>query len=130
MKLAVLPDSLSICRLAASDPVPGWAQGSGFSSITRTATELSLVVRSDRVPAGIRAESGWRALEVEGPIPFSATGVLESLLAPLARSAVSVFAIATFDTDYLLVRERDVARAVESLRAAGHPADGEPESSG
>jgi len=126
MKLRLLPGSLSICRLPASDPVPGWVEGSGLSSITRTAGELSLVVPSDRVPPGTRAESGWRALEVEGPIPFTATGVLESLLAPLARAGVPVFAVSTFDTDYVLVGEKDLVRAIASLRAAGHQPDGEP----
>src|SRR5262249_36948081 len=88
MKLRVLPDSFSICPLAPSEPVPGWAEGAAFCSITRTGSELSLVVPSGRVPPGTRAESGWRALELEGPIPFAATGVLESLLSPLARAGV------------------------------------------
>lgn len=130
MKLRVLPDSLSICRLPPSDPVPGWAEDGAFSSITRTRTELSLVVSSERVPPGTRVESGWKALELEGPIPFTATGILESLLAPLSRARVPVFAVSTFDTDYVLVGEKDLARAIESLRAAGHGFDGEPAPTG
>ena len=100
--------------------MPGWAEGPGLVSITRRGEELSVVCAEDRVPAEARAERGWRVLEVQGPIAFEEVGVLHALTGPLARAAVSVFALATFDTDLVLVREETVERAVEALRAAGH----------
>jgi hypothetical protein len=120
MNVLVLDGMLSVCRLPPSEAVPAWAQDAPFLSITRTAKELSLVVPSARVPLDVRAEGGWRALELEGPIPFTATGVLESLLAPLARACVPVFALSTFDTDYVLVGDANLARAVDALRSSGH----------
>lgn len=109
-----------MARLPGSVAVPPWADGPGLVSITRRGEELSIVCADGRVPAEVRAERGWRALEVEGPIPFEAVGVLHALTRPLARAGVSVFAVATFDTDLVLVREETLDRAVEALRAAGH----------
>jgi hypothetical protein len=118
--LMVLPDRLSVCRLDAGDVPPSWALASPFFSITRTSEELSVVCLEASVPEGNRAETGFRALAVEGPLDFSLTGVLSSLLDPLARAGISVFAISTFDTDYVLVRERELAPAIAALREAGH----------
>lgn len=103
--------------------MPAWADGAGLVSITRREGELSIVCADERVPAEVRAERGWRALEVEGPIDFEAVGVLHGLTGPLARAGISVFAIATFDTDVLLVREETLTRAVEALRASGVAVD-------
>ena len=98
--------------------MPAWADGTGFVSITRRQGELSIVCADERVPAEVRAERGWRALEVEGPIDFQVVGLLHGLTGPLAQAGISVFAVATFDTDVLLVREETLGRAVEALRAA------------
>ena len=105
--------------------MPSWADGSGVVSITRRAAELSVVCAEERVPSDVRAERGWRALEVEGPIPFEEVGVLHALTGPLARAAIPVLGIATFDTDLLLVREETLARALEALRMAGHRIEGD-----
>lgn len=123
LRLRLLPGRLAVARLGGTSPVPGWADGPGLVSITRRGGELSVVCADERVPADVRAERGWRALEVDGPIDFQEVGVLHALTGPLARARVSVFAIATFDTDLLLVREETLARAVEALRAAGHRVD-------
>jgi hypothetical protein len=93
-------------------------------SVTRRGEELSVVCDEGRVPVEVKAVRGWRALEVEGPIDFEAVGVLRALAAPLADAAVSIFAIATYDTDVVLVRETDLRRAVAALRDAGHPVEG------
>lgn len=114
-----------MARLPGSAGVPGWAEGPGLVSVTRRSEELSVVCAEDRVPAEIRAERGWRVLEVQGPIPFEEVGVLHALTGPLARAAVSLFAVATFDTDLVLVREETLERAVEALRAAGHRVEDE-----
>ena len=85
----------------------------------RTDAELSVVCDEGAVPEGVRAERGWRALRLRGPIPFEETGVLAGLLAPLAEAGVSIFALSTYDTDVVLVKDRQLAAAVGALRAAG-----------
>jgi hypothetical protein len=119
LDLVLLPGPYAICRLPADADSPAWAVGE-FVSVTRTAEELSVVCREEAVPQGVRREGGWRRLRVAGTLDFALVGVLASLLAPLAEADVSVFAVSTFETDYLLVREADLARATEALGAAGH----------
>ena len=114
--------SYAIARLPAGSRIPEWCDGS-FLSVTRTPDELSVVAEADLIPAGVRVEAGWSLLMVEGPLEFSEVGVLASLAGPLASSAVSIFAISTFHTDYLLVRDTDVERACRALAAAGHEID-------
>lgn len=121
MQLMLLPGQLAICRLPAGASVPEWARVAGMLlSITRTADELSVVCDEASVPAEMLAERGWRALQVAGPLDFALTGVLAALAAPLAQAGVSIFALSTYDTDYVLVREADVERAVAALAQAGH----------
>lgn len=98
--------------------------GAAFFAVTRTPGELSVVLPEAAVEAGWRAEKGWRCLAVAGPLDFALTGVLASLASPLAAAGVSLFAVSTYDTDYLLVREEDLARAVAALRNAGHRVEG------
>lgn len=93
---------------------------SGFFSETRTPQELSIVCEMGRVPRGVMKEGGWRAMVVEGHLDFSLTGILAALTAPLAATGISIFGLSTYDTDYVLVRDRDLPRAVLALRKAGH----------
>lgn len=118
--LTVREELLAVCRLDPGKPVPDWAHGAGFSSITRTAQELSIVCAANAVPAGVVRESDWRAFQVEGPLSFNETGILAAIAAPLAAAEISIFAISTYDTDYVLVREADAGRATQVLTAAGH----------
>src|SRR5262245_61730292 len=118
--LTVLDGTFAICKLAANAPIPAWASGGDFCSITRTAEELSIVCREDAVPEGVVCERGWRCLRVAGTIPFSAVGVLASLTTPLAEAGISLFAISTFDTDYLFVKEKDFEAALDALCGQGH----------
>lgn len=120
LTLAVLPDVLAVCRLDADAPIPSWVTERDFFSITRTRDELSMVCAQRDVPAGVRCERDWRALKVEGKLDFALTGVLTSLAAPLADAGISILAISTFDTDYLLVKETNLPRAIQVLSAAGH----------
>jgi hypothetical protein len=115
----LLPGRLTVARLPGAAALPAWADGTGFVSITRREGELSIVCADERVPADVQAERGWRALQVEGPLDFQMVGVLHALTGPLARAGISVFAVATFDTDVLLVREETLSRAVDALREAG-----------
>ena len=120
LTLYVVSGSYAICRLGAGDRLPRWTTQGAFSSVTRTPEELSVVCEVGVVPDGVQAERGWRALAVRGPLDFSLTGVLAGLAGPLASAAISIFAVSTYDTDYVLVRERDLARAVVAIREAGH----------
>jgi hypothetical protein len=108
------------CRLLPSEPVPAWADSAGFSSVTRTADELSIICAAAFVPANIHAERGWRLFKFQGPFAFTATGILSSVLAPLATAHISSLAIATFDTDYLMVKAEKLEAAVRAIEAAGH----------
>lgn len=126
MRLLLLPGRLAVARLPGTAPLPAWADGTGLVSITRREGELSIVCADDRVPPEVRAERGWRALEVVGPIDFQVVGLMHGLTGPLARAGISVFAVATFDTDLLLVREATLRRAVEALREAGYHIDETP----
>jgi hypothetical protein len=126
LTLDVLAEPLSVLRFAADAEVPGWALRSGsFGNVTRTARELSVVCATARIPsaslpADTVREDGWRALEVIGPFAFTEVGVLLQVAAPLAAAGISILAIATFDTDYVLVQEARLPRAVAELRSAGH----------
>src|SRR5262245_26628362 len=120
LKLLLLPDLYAVCRLDKGVPVPAWASSGTLVSITRTSEELSVVCPQTLVPDGVRCERGWQCLRVAGTMDFSMIGVVASLVTPLAETGVSVFVISTFDTDYLLVKEKDLARAMAALRAAGH----------
>lgn len=120
LTLRVLEGALAIARLGPDAVVPAWASRGALLSLTRTANQLSIVCEDVAVPPDVRAERGFRALRVEGTLDFSLTGVLASLAAPLAQAGVSLFALSTFDTDYLLVRERDLPAGLTALRRAGH----------
>ncbi len=125
-RIRLLPDRLAIVRYDPSDPLDIQFDGAGgFFSFIRTANEVSLVMDQKRVPRKAPKKStGWRLFEVEGPFPFDAVGILASVTAPLAGAGVSIFALATFDTDYFLVQGRQLRRAVTALRKAGHSVSG------
>jgi hypothetical protein len=127
LPLALLPGALAVCRLGPDAPVPAWALAScPISFVGRTPDELSLVVSEEALPAegarepGLRVEAGWRAFVVRGPLPFDLVGVFAAMAGPLADAGLSIFALATFDTDYVLVKGTEVTRAREALVAAGH----------
>jgi len=120
LDLDVMPGTYAICRWKADQPVPDWVNRGAFVSVTRTPTELSAVCAAELVPAGTVCESPWRMFAVRGPLEFALTGVMASLASPLADAAVSLFAVSTYDTDYVLVRAGDIERALAALRNAGH----------
>jgi hypothetical protein len=124
--ISVLPENFAISRLGNDAPLPDWAVASGFFSITRTGEELSVVCPQAQVPEGIRRDDGWRCLKVEGPLDFSVSGVLSSIANPLAKEGISIFAISTYDTDYLLVKEENLEKAVWVLSRAGYQIEFQP----
>jgi hypothetical protein len=117
LTLSVLPGRLAICRLAPDEALPEWAlAGQGFVSLSRTPEELSVVCPEALVPEGVRSERGWRTFRVEGPLDFTLTGILTYLLQPLAQQQISIFAVSTFDTDYILVKEEKLPEAIQALK--------------
>ena len=121
LKLALIEGRLAVCRLEPGAAIPGWAWGDGaFVAVTRTRSELSIVCTEAQVPEGIAREGGWRILEVEGPLDFALTGILAALAGPLAKAGISLFAVSTFDTDYVMVKEERLEAAVAALAEAGH----------
>jgi uncharacterized protein len=118
--LSILSERLTICRLDKEDEIPSWALKQSFVSITRTAEELSIIAPEAIVPADLPHDTGWRPVKVEGPLEFTLFGVLAALISPLAQEGISVLAIATYDTDYFLVKETQCAQAVAILRNNGH----------
>lgn len=119
-----MPERLAIARLAADSTVPEWAASPVFSVVTRTSEELSIVCPEARVPSGVTAERGWRALKIEGPLDFDEVGILASLAAPLAEAGVSIFVISTYETDYVLVRDDRLDAARSALAEQGHTVRG------
>ena len=120
LTLSLLPHTFAICKLEPEADIPSWAVAGDFFSLTRTKEELSLVCPQEAVPEGLLCEKGWRCLKVEGPLDFSLTGILASLTAPLAQAGISILAVSTFDTDYLLVNAGIVEMAIRELKKAGH----------
>jgi hypothetical protein len=120
LELTLLPERFVISRLAADAPIPDWATQGAFFSVTRTGDELSVVTELSRVPVGVQSQPGWRVLKVHGPFVLSEIGVLAALATPLAEAKISLFAISTFDTDYLLVVSETLPATTAALERAGH----------
>ncbi len=120
LTLKLHPDELSIVRLLPQAEVPAWVDiySRPLVSVTLSANEMSIVCLSSHVPSGERSEGPWRAFEIVGPIDFALTGVLASVLNPLAAAGLGIFAISTFDTDWILVRADRVADSRAALTAA------------
>ncbi len=124
LKFSVLPGNFAICRMPAKAALPAWV-GKAFTSITRTEDELSMVCEERRLPADLdgvefQFERGWVLLKLHGPFPLDAIGVLASVARPLAEAAISLFALTTFDTDYILVKRTHAKQAIAALTLAGH----------
>jgi len=120
LTLSVMEDGFAVCRMAPNAGIPPWVPTRGFVSVTRTADEQSIVCRSEAVPKTVRAEHGFRVLKVEGPLDFSLTGILLAVIGPLADAEIPIFAVSTYDTDYVLVKEVDLKPAISVLSALGH----------
>jgi hypothetical protein len=123
LRLLLQDDAYAVCKLDPNTPIPAWATKGDFFSVTGSADELSIVCRQDAAPHDVRCEPGWRCLRVAGAMPFSIVGVLASLTAPLAEAGISLFAVSTFDTDYLFVKEEKLEAAIAALERRGHTID-------
>lgn len=120
LTLQLIPGEFAVCRLPPTGPVPAWAGSHVFSSVTRTADELSIICPAAQVPADVKHEAGWRLLKLKGPFAFTETGILASVLEPLAAAKIGILAVSTFDTDYVLIKSDQLEATRHALRAAGH----------
>ena len=120
LPLRVAPAPLAVCRFAPGDAVPEWAIGGEFVTISRTPDELSITCEQARVPWSVAAERDYRAIKVIGPLPMDLVGIFASIAGPLAAADVPIFAISTFETDYVLVKQDHLEAALCTLRDAGH----------
>lgn len=120
LTLSVLPGEFSVAQLPAGSPLPAWAVSGSLWAIVGAPGEVSVVTASGAVPAGVRSEGGWAALRLHGPFPFHLTGILAAVLTPLRDAGVGIFALSTFDTDYVLVKAGRLGEALGALRGAGH----------
>jgi hypothetical protein len=120
LSLVALPGRLAVWKQDPGDPLPPDEPAAPLWAVVRTADELSVVGPESRAPAGHAVERGLRALKVLGPLDFELTGVLSGLADPLAEAQIPVFAISTYDTDYVLVPDDRLADAIVALRSSGH----------
>ena len=120
LKFRWLPSPYAIVRLAPHAAIPEWATKGDFTSVTRTAEELSIVCPADNLPANVDSQHHWICYKLEGPFAFSQTGVLLSFIETLSNSGIPIFAISTYDTDYVLVQEEFAGATQRALAKAGH----------
>lgn len=117
LKMKLLKEKYGVCRLDKNELIPNWAVDGEFYSITKTEDELSIVCVQDKIPQGIKCEENWKVLKIEGPLDFSLVGILAAISNLMAKNSISIFAISTYDTDYILIKEKDVDRAIMALES-------------
>jgi len=115
LTLTILKPTFAVSKLDKRIPIPNWASSGDWWSVTRTDDELSVVCPEAQVPADVISNRGWKCLRL-GPLDLALTGILASLLEPLAAARISVFSVSTFDTDYLLVKTEDLAVTARPFR--------------
>ncbi len=119
LALKAIPGSFAVCRLPADSALPDWFRPSPFATVSWTDDELSIVCEQSHVPEEAQCERGWRCLMLQGPFAFDQTGILLQVLQPLAEAKIGIFALSTFDTDYVLVKEHAFAQAKRALLESG-----------
>ncbi|GII24909.1 ACT domain-containing protein [Planosporangium mesophilum] len=128
LHLELLREEYAVCRLPAGSPLPqsllANTDRDQVVSVTWTPEEVSIMCPASCAPEGAAVETPWRCFRVAGPVNLALTGILASIVSPLADARVNIFAFSTFDTDYLLVPSVRLAEAVTALTAAGHRVSG------
>ncbi len=115
LTLSILPEKLGICHFDKNSSIPEWAKNISFCSVTRTKDELSVICPQEKIPGGVLVEKDWRAFKVQGPLGFTATGIVASLSKPLAEDEISIFYIDTYETSYVLVEDKNLEKATKIL---------------
>lgn len=120
LTLKLLDNTYGVCRLDAITPLPSWGSLDPFYTVTRTEDELSIVCLESSIPEDIQCEKPWRILKVVGPLDFSLVGILSKLSGLMADAKISIFAISTYDTDYILIKASDIERATQVFLTHGY----------
>ena len=116
LTLSILPEKFAICHFDKKSPIPDWAKiKSSFNSITRTSEELSIICPQDIIPGGVICEKDWRVFKVKGPLGFVLTGIVAALSKPLAKAKISILYISTYETDHLMVEDRNLEKTKNIL---------------
>jgi len=114
--LSVLPEKLGICHLLKTAPVPDWALGGSFSSLTKTEKEMSIICPQELIPDGVLFEKNWRAIRLDTVLDvFASVGIIATLIEPLAKAGISILNVSTYETNYILVEEGSLSKAIEVL---------------
>lgn len=114
--LSLLSEKMGICHLGKNIPIPDWAVNGDFFSVTKTERELSIVLPQDKIPAGVFFEKNWRAFVLEDVADgVHSVGIIASLTGPLAEAGISIFDISTYETNYILIEEKNLEKAEEIL---------------
>lgn len=116
LTMKLINEKYGVCRLNKEDDIPKWTKSSDFISITKTEDELSIVCIENIIPEDIKCERDWRMLKVEGVLDFSLVGILSKISTVLANNSISIFAISTYDTDYILLKDKDLIKAIKALK--------------
>ena len=119
LTLKPVPGAFAVCRLPTGTALPDWFRPSSFASVSWTDDELSIACDESQVPVEVQCERDWRCLMLQGPFAFDLTGVLLQVLRPLAAANIGIFAVSTFDTDYVLVKGQAFEQAKQALRESG-----------
>ena len=122
-RLRLLAEVMAIAHTSPEAEIPPWADRRGFSYVMRTPDSLTIVCAQASIPKGVSSDRDWRCFEVQGPLDLSLTGILASLTAPLARAGVPVFALSSYETDFILVKEARLVEARQALEGAGFVVD-------
>ena len=120
LNISLLPDNYSIYRFKSESEVPGWVYSSDFYSITKTKDEISVVASQDDVAAGIISNPDWRVLKIAGPLEFSLIGIIADVSTTLKDKKIPIFIISTYDTDYILIKQKDLSSGMKALKEKGH----------
>ena len=120
MKFKLYSEKYAVCRLNCNEKIPTWINTEKFYSITKTEDELSIVCLDENISENIKCERDWRIFKILGPLDFSLVGILSKISTLLAENAISIFAISTYDTDYILVKGKDAEKTVRILTDNGH----------
>ena len=115
LTMKLLKGHYAVCRFNKGHAIPEWAYIGSFFSITSTMDELSIVCNEDNLPEGITCSRGWSVLKIQGPLDFSLIGILSGISSILASKGISIFAVSTYDTDYILVKNNDIEDAIAAL---------------
>ena len=107
-------------KLPPNAEIPSWVYSSAFMSITKTEDEISIVLPTGSLKSEYQESKSWRLLKLIGPFDFNLTGILASVLNPLAEKGIGIFALSTYNTDYVMVQSKDFEAALEVLKAASH----------